>query len=375
MKIIAFYLPQFHEIPENNEWWGQGFTEWTNVKKAKPLFEGHNQPRVPLRDRYYNLLDDGVQQWQVDLANAYGVYGFCFYHYWFDGKMLLEKPVDRFLENKSLNTHYCLCWANEHWTNAWSGREAKVLIEQRYGGPREWLEHFRYFLPHFQDERYIKEHNKPLLVIYRPELIGCLNEMLEFWDAQAKEHGFDGMDFAYQHAGFTVAANRDESHFTYALEYHPNCIQVFRDMRRHPGLKRIKKTMLTFAENTLGINLREKLKNRSKLAHYDYDDLWQEILKLEPRHEKCVPGAFVDWDNTPRRGTRGFVVDGATPEKFEKYLTAQIRHARQDYHKDMIFVFSWNEWAEGGYLEPDTRNGYGYLEAVRRALEQTGELV
>ena len=165
MKIIAFYLPQFHEIPENNKWWGKGFTEWVNVKKARPLFENHNQPRVPLNKNYYNLLDEKTQKEQVKLANDYGLYGFCFYHYWFDGKLLLEKPVEKFLENKSLDTHFCICWANEHWTNAWANKEAKVLIEQKYGNKKEWKEHFDYLLNFFKDDRYIKENNKPLLVI------------------------------------------------------------------------------------------------------------------------------------------------------------------------------------------------------------------
>ena len=371
MKIIAFYLPQFHTIPENDEWWGKGFTEWVNVKKARPMYEGHNQPRVPLNNYYYNLLDDGVQKWQDDLAKKYGVYGFCFYHYWFDGKLLLEKPVENYLNNTDLDTHYCICWANEHWTNAWSGKEAKVLIPQRYGSKQEWDEHFYYLLPFFKDDRYIKKDNKPLFVIYRPELIDCLNDMLEEWDRLARENGFNGISFAYQHAGFTVSPKCDESHFDFALEYHPNCAQVFMSMERNRVFEKIKKAIITFIENKVGINLREKIKR--SLRHYDYDKIWEYINNMKPRNEKCVPGAFVDWDNTPRRGEKGFVVDGASPEKFKKYLKKQIEKARDEYHKDMIFIFSWNEWAEGGYLEPDSYNKYGYLEAISAALSETGE--
>ena len=372
MKIIAFYLPQFHEIPENNAWWGEGFTEWVNVKRALPLYDGHNQPRVPLNNNYYNLLNANTLKWQDDLAQKYGVYGFCFYHYWFDGHKLLEKPVELYLKNSSLKTHYCICWANEHWTNAWSGGTSKVLIEQRYGCKPEWKAHFEYLLPFFKDKRYIKHDNKPLLVIYRPELIDCLNPMLDFLNNLAIAEGFNGLEFAYQHAGFTVSPNCDESHFTYALEYHPNCAQVFMSMGKFPKLQKIKKGIVTFIENTLKINIREKLKP-DELKHYSYDELWKYINDMQPRNDKCVPGAFVDWDNTPRRGVKGFVVDGATPEKFEKYLTKQIAKARDEYKKDMVFVFSWNEWAEGGYLEPDKKNGYGYLEAVAKALTQTDE--
>lgn len=374
MKIIAFYLPQFHAIPENDDWWGKGFTEWTNVKAAKPLFQNHNQPRIPLNENYYNLLDDNTKKWQVDLANRYGIYGFCFYHYWFDGKMLLEKPVNQFLKNKNLNTHFCLCWANEAWTNAWAAKDTKVLIEQRYGGREEWKKHFDYFLPFFQDSRYIKENNKPLLVIYRPELIDCLNEMLDYWNQLAIHNGFDGINFAYQHVSYTLSPKCDESMFEYAIEYQPSCARTLKDMESYPGLKRIKKSLVTWVEKSFGINLQEKKKQIQKLGHFSYDDVWEYIINMKPRNDKCIPGAFVDWDNTPRRNRTGYLADGATPEKFEKYLIKQIQNARENYKKDMMFIFSWNEWAEGGYLEPDTHNGYGYLEAVYSALEKTNEL-
>lgn len=146
MKIIAFYLPQFHNIPENDEWWGNGFTEWTNVKKAKPLYEGHMQPRVPLGGNYYNLLDDNVKIWQADLAKKYGVYGFCYYHYWFNGKMLLEKPMEQMLANKEVDIPFCICWANEPWTKAWVGDERKLLIAQEYGQEEEWKQHLKRFI-------------------------------------------------------------------------------------------------------------------------------------------------------------------------------------------------------------------------------------
>lgn len=374
MKIIAFYLPQFHCIPENDQWWGEGFTEWTNVKNAEPLFSGHNQPRVPLNKNYYNLLNHDTMRWQVDLANRYGIYGFCMYHYWFDGKMLLEKPVDAFLEDKSLKTHYCLCWANEHWTNAWAAKNPKVLIEQKYGGKKEWKEHFEYFLNHFKDERYIKEDNKPLLVIYRPELIDCLKDMMDYWNILAKENGFSGINYAYQHVSYTLSPKCDESLFTYAIEYQPNCAQTFMELDGgSTTFKKIKKQIVIFFEDKLHLDLREAKKKMSPLKHFSYDDIWKFILNMSPRNEKCIPGAFVNWDNTPRRKNAGFVIDGATPQKFKKYLKNQIKRAKNLYKKDMIFVFSWNEWAEGGYLEPDEHDKYGYLEAVRQALDETNK--
>lgn len=373
MKIIAFYLPQFHETEENNKWWGDGFTEWTNVRNAKPLYKGHNQPRVPLNNNYYNLLEKNIKYKQVELANKYGIYGFCFYHYWFDGKLLLQKPVEQFLADKNLNTHFCICWANEHWTNAWANKKTKVLIEQKYGEEKEWKEHFYYLLPFFKDKRYIKIDNKPLFVIYRPELINCLHQMLQFLDNEAKSCGFSGLSFAYQHAGYTFSQHCDESIFDYAIEYHPNCAQQFMNYKKPNVLDIIKKETATFFENKLKINIRETLK-RKELKKYDYDKIWNYIVNMEPRNDKCIPGAFVDWDNTPRKGERGFVIDGGTPKKFEYYMTKQIKHAKCDYKKDMMFIFAWNEWAEGGYLEPDEKNKYGYLEAIKSALEKNGEL-
>ena len=218
MKVIALYLPQFHNIPENDEWWGDGFTEWTNVRKAVPYFEGHNQPEKPLNGNYYNLLDDNVKIWQADLAKKYGVYGFCYYHYWFNGKKLLEKPMEQMLANKSIDQHFCVCWANEPWTKAWVN-ETKVLIPQKYGREKEWKEHFDYLLPFFKDERYILHDGKPLMVIYRPQVIDCISEMITYWNKLAVEYGFKkGLCFAYQTYGME---EKGDSMFDYSIEFQP----------------------------------------------------------------------------------------------------------------------------------------------------------
>lgn len=375
MKVIAFYLPQYHAIPENDEWWGKGFTEWTTLKKAKPLFEGHNQPRVPLNGEYYNLLNDTSKEWQCKIAKEYGVYGFCFYHYWFDGHKLLEKPVNQYLADKSCDLPFCICWANEHWTKAWESKEDTVLIEQRYGDKQQWIDHFNYFLPFFKDSRYIQVDGKPLLVIYRPQLIDCLNEMLDCWTDLAKKNGLKGISFVYQHSSFETASNRDDSRFSYGIEFQPGSALTNMSMKKYGGIYKVKRIVYQWLEKYLGITggLRKLLPGKTALEKQDYDRVWHEILNRTPKNDKYFPGAFVDWDNTPRRGEKGRVMMGASPEKFKKYFSEQVRHARDVYHKDMLFVTAWNEWTEGAYLEPDNKNGYAYLQAIHDALKENGE--
>lgn len=377
MKIIAWYLPQFHEIPENSEWWGEGFTEWVNVKQAVALEENHNQPRIPLDNNYYNLLDDTVKVWQIELAKEHGIYGFCMHHYWFDGKLLLEKPVEQFLANKKLEFPFCICWANEHWTNQWTSSSEKILIEQRYGGKAEWRQHFMYLLPFFKDERYIQMDGKPFMVIYRPELIHCLDEMLDYWVELAKENGLPGISFAYQGTKWDFVAKKDDSRFSYDLEYQP-VLCWNRERQRYLSVRIqdcLPNWVLSVFARPLSLikGLMIRKENRNKEVR-DYDEVWEEVLEYQPVSKKSVPGAFVDWDNTPRKGHRGTYLKNASPEKFQYYLEKQIKRAKQVYHKDFMFLFSWNEWAEGGYLEPDQKNGYGYLEAVKKALENTNEM-
>lgn len=373
MKIITFYLPQFHRIPENDEWWGEGFTEWVNMKKAKPAFEGHYQPRVPLDGNYYDLTDPETMRWQVKLANEYGIYGWCLYHYWFNGKLLLEKPVEHLLNDKSLNIHYCLSWANEPWTNGWATEKAKVLIAQRYGREKEWKEHFDYLLPFFRDERYIKVSGKPLFVIYKTDIIPDMNEMLDYYQKMAKDAGLPGICFAYQALYQNKPTMPDDSRFDLNIYYEPP--YAIRDLthQKHPKLRAVKRKVECFLNMHTKINI-ERLSMSTGLKLFDYDKVWDAILKRNPLSEKCVPGAYIDWDNTPRRPTRGSIHQGATPEKFQSYLSKQIKRAKTVFHKDMIFLFAWNEWAEGGYIEPDERYKYGYLEAVKNALLENGEL-
>ena len=379
MKIIAFYLPQFHNIPENDEWWGNGFTEWTNVKKAKPLYEGHKQPRVPLGENYYNLLDDNVKIWQADLAKKYGVYGFCYYHYWFNGKMLLEKPMEQMLANKEVDMPFCICWANEPWTKAWVGDERKLLIAQEYGKEEEWKQHFMYLLPFFKDERYITKDGKPLFVFYRPDIVPCMKEMIETWDKLAKENVLSGITFAFQSGDYDWNNSKEANLFDYDIEFQPPYASHWlysNDGKFVSALKKCRRLLAGWAGKKFGIDLYRygtaQYKKMTGQTVANYDSMWQKIIEAKPVRSNSIPGAFVKWDNTPRHGERGQINVG-TPEKFEYYLSKQIKHAREDYHEDMIFMYAWNEWAEGGYLEPDEDDKYGYLEAIKRALEENNE--
>jgi len=370
MKIISFYLPQFHEMEENNRWWGKGFTEWTNMKKAKPLFPDHNQPRIPLNENYYDLLDKNTMLWQSSIAKKNGVYGFCFYHYWFGDLQLMEKPLEIFLNNSDIDIHFCFSWANESWTRAWASKKDEILVEQKYGGRDEWQRHFDYLLPFFKDERYILEDGKPVFIIYRPENIPCLNEMLLYFETLAKQNGFTGMCFMYQQVAFKKCGENDDSLFSYNIEYQP--AYALYDMKKEKkqniivsGLKRIKRR---FHIKTRGV--RNALTSVTRIS---YDALWREILAAKP-DGKSVAGAFVDWYNTPRRGNKGWLCDNVSVDSFQKYFSLLVDKVMTEYSTDYIFVFAWNEWAEGGYLEPDEKNEYGYLEAIRKVLSDKDQL-
>ena len=377
MKVIAFYLPQFHDIPENDEWWGKGFTEWTNLKKAKPLYDGHYQPRVPLNKNYYNLLNNDVKRWQAKIAKEHGIYGFCYYHYWFSGKMLLEKPMEQMLADPSIDIPFCICWANDTWTRAWVG-EKKILIEQKYGDKAEWVNHFNYLLQFFKDSRYIKENNKPLLVIYKPENIDCLEDMLKCWNELSIIHGFDGIDFAYQTDGYNKLPNkkRNDSLFRYDIEFEPGLTRELNINHNIKVLRMFKRALTNFTQKVFKSNVFKFVGSGIKGGNgvMSYDDIWEKLLSRTPRSEKSVAGAFVDWDNTPRLGMNGTVIQGASPEKFKGYFSRQVERVRKNIYKnDYIFIFAWNEWAESGYLEPDEKFGYGYLEAIKEVLSRNEE--
>lgn len=349
-KILAFHLPQFHAIPENDEWWGKGFTDWVNVKKAKPLYLGHNQPRVPQDGGYYDLLEESAIRWQMDLAREYGIYGFCYYHYWFNGKLLLEKPLERMRQMED-RLPYCFCWANEPWARTWDGQANHVLMPQYYGGEAEWESHFAYLLPFFEDEAYIKVDGKPVLVLYRTNDIPNCEEMIAYFDRRGKESGFTGIYLVEEKNSF-----QEGMHCTNAdavLNFEP--MYTLRHTRT--TAERIRDKLYGFLFNLFTGN---------QLLVYSYDHAWKKILSrdyVSKDGKKEFRGGFIDWDNTPRKGRKGMVIRGASPEKFGKYLKKQLEYARSE-NSEFIFLNAWNEWGEGTYLEPDKKYGRGYLEQI-----------
>lgn len=374
MKIIAYYLPQFHEIPENNEMWGKGFTEWTNVKKAIPLYKGHEQPVEPLNDNYYNLLDNNVMKWQTDLAKKYGIYGFCFYHYWYNGHLLLEKPILNYLEDKSIDFPFCICWANHDWTSTWAGSEIKVIYRQNYRDRDDWDNHFNFLLPFLRDQRYIKIDGKPLVVLYEVANHPFINQMLDRWQVLAKENGVGPLVFAHQSVTSELSYGVNLSRFDYNIEYQPQYVREL-VLKNNNKIKMTIQGFIKLLFETFNIVHTRKtvpsVQANRKPTVVDYDDIWDKVINMRPSGNNSIPGAFVKMDTTPRIRERGFVTQGMTPDKLYKNLKRQISNCKANYKTDIIFMFAWNEWAEGGYLEPDKKWGYGVLEAIKKALMET----
>ncbi|WP_338658622.1 glycoside hydrolase family 99-like domain-containing protein [Paraclostridium sordellii] len=354
-KIIAFYLPQFHSIPENDKWWGRGFTEWTNTSKSKPLYKGHYQPREPLNDNYYNLLDSNTQEWQAKVAKQNGIYGFCYYHYWFNGKMLIEKPMENMLKNKNIKIPFCISWANEPWTRNWDGRNREVLMHQFYGDRLEWEEHFQYLINFFEDDRYILKDNKPVFLLYRTNSIDNCEKMVEYWNQRCKDYGFDGIYIVE-----TLTGHQKSSHIK-----NSSAVAEMEPMHtiRH-GLP-----ILTQGKRYIIKKLNKYMNIHDRIS---YIKTWDCILKKHRSYndKKVFLGGFVDWDNSARWGKRAMIMEGANPKLFSEYFKKQFEIAKQ-IKSDFIFFNAWNEWAEGTYLEPDKKYEYNYLKEIKKITNNT----
>ncbi len=368
-KVIAFYLPQYHAVPENDRAYGEGFTDWTNVRKARPLYEGHNQPRIPEGENYYNLLSKEVMIDQASLAKKYGVYGFCYYHYWFkNGRKLLEKPVEIMLNTPEIDIPFCLCWANENWTKRWDGGNNEIIVEQDYGDISDLNEHIDYLCGFFRDERYIRIDGKPLLLIYRPELIPNLARMIEIIRERVVKNGFEDIVLATQYPDYYFLF-RNKDLFDYHVQFEPKFIQDYEIEKQRLLRRKIKHFLLSHNMRTIFVSLQRKYQKGKKveLVHRDYDKDWQAIIDYPVDDKKLIAGAFVDWDNTPRN-QRGLVYDGTSVEKFRSYFKKLVVKVQKEYSTDYIFINAWNEWAEGAYLEADEKNGFGFLNAIKDSL-------
>lgn len=357
MKTIAMYLPQFYRTPENDEWWGDGFTDWTAMSKAKPLFKGHKQPKFPLHNYQYDLLKKETLLWQEKLMKQYHVYGLCFYHYWFkNGRKVLEKPAENLLKWKDIEIPFCFSWANESWGRSWSNLANTniwasnfethkehigngILLEQDYGEKEEWIEHFNYLLPFFEDERYIKKENKPLILIHKQEDVVLLEEMCGLWNELAISCGWAGVYIITNYREGTVRNGIDAMLVT------------------EPGTTLTRTFLEKFGD-----------KSRMEVAKYiPYEDIYENALLYVPDTDKKVYyGGFTNYDDTPRKGSIGTVIYNDTPEKFKIYL-ADLYAKNAVHGNEFVFVNAWNEWGEGMHLEPDEEYAYGFLEAIEYA--------
>lgn len=362
MKVIAHYLPQFHEVPENNNWWGTGYTEWTALKNAKPLFSNHYQQRIPMANNYYDLLDIKVMEWQAEIAKAYGIYGFCFWHYWFNNKLILEKPSQNMLNSGLPKIPFCFAWANEPWTRTWYGQENTLLMDQKYGGKGDWKRHFDYLKAYFRDSRYIKIDGKPILLILNSKHINLCNEMLDYFQELSVKDGFSGIYFVQILSRYPMDKRRlsfeaqmcFEPGYTITHKMPP----LWRNIRKTKALSKriINKSILpfNFVENII-----------------DYNEVYKNIINRKDTGSlKVFPGSFTDWDNTPRRQYSSTVYKNSTPDNFGKHFEALVKKHTTSDKSDYIFINAWNEWAEGAYLEPDEKYKFGYLESLKKALEK-----
>lgn len=352
-RVIAFYLPQYHPIPENDIWWGKGFTEWTNVGKAKSLFKGHYQPRVPADLGYYDLRVAETRKAQADMAREYGIEGFIYWHYWFgNGKRLLERPFNEVLESGEPDFPFCLAWANETWKGFAHGMSNRnILIEQVYPGIEDYTAHFYEVLPALKDKRYITVDGKPLFMIYKPVGNPEIKVFMDTWLKLAEENGLSGIYFI------------------------GHCIDPKFSIKEvlDNGFDAVNSTRLlnyTLHFNTIRNKIYSHLNKifRGVPFAYPYKTVSKYFITPdEDNQENVFPSIIPGWDHTARSGSEGFVLTDSTPEYFEQHVKEVIHlvENKQDQHK-IIFLKSWNEWAEGNYMEPDLRWGLKYLEALKR---------
>ena len=379
-RVIAYYLPQFHPVPENDKYWGKGFTEWTNVASAKPLFRGHYQPRIPSDLGFYDLRLPQVREEQAQMAREAGIEGFCYWHYWFGGgKMLLEKPFEEVLSTGKPDFPFCFCWANHTWsTKGWrKDAEVKVIAEQTYPGDEDYISHFNYCLPAFKDRRYITVDGKPLFCIFDPYRFKDVKHFIEVWRNLAVNNGLRGIYFVAL-SNSTSTMRRDiEGNISRVLPDLNSSADVYNDLMAlgFDGINSWGKSraeMLSKGSflHVLNIFLHRHIKFLpsykynypkvlSKKNYYAPEDSWDNV------YPTIIPG----WDRSPRVGKAEGIYINATPDNFQKHVedAVEIVDKRAFEHK-LIFLRAWNEWGEGNYVEPDRKYGHGFLDAIRKAI-------
>lgn len=349
IRPIAFYLPQFYPTPENDEWWGKGFTEWTNVARAQKLYPGHYQPRIPADLGFYDLRIPSVREEQAAMARQAGIEGFCYWHYWFAGRRLLDKVFTEVVETGKPDFPFCLCWANHSWSQkTWDQTKPdRLLIEQTYPGEDDYVAHFNALLPAFKDERYIKYDGKLLFGVYEPTWVPDTQLFFETWNRLAKENGLNGFHFFGLVQGRSKLSNCINKHYD-SVVY--DCLMdVYSD---RPGERRV---------DLLWGRLKRKLLKYPLTVGYDmYADFAE---RFYADHSELIPCIDPDFDHSPRSGAKWLIVHGSTPEKWGE-LYQSVCNAVASRNDGIVFIKSWNEWGEGNYLEPDIRWGKRYLKAM-----------
>lgn len=352
-RVLAFHLPQFHPIPENDEWWGTGFTEWTNTVKARPRFPGHYQPHIPADLGFYDLRLPEARAAQADLARHHGIGGFIYWHYWFgDGRMLLQRPVEEIVASGEPDFPFALGWANQTWSGIWHGAEDRVLMPQRYPGPDDDRCHFDYLLDAFSDPRYITVAGKPLFYVFRPEQLPDAAAFVDTWQTMALDAGLPGLYLVAEVSnllglGMTYASAAADG-FDASLYMHlpVDDSGIGRQAMRVARRLRVGEVLLYRSEPV--------------------------PVPTDSRLGLTYPTVFPGWDNSPRSGARAVIIHGSTPDKFRAHVRFALnRVADLAEEEQFVFVKSWNEWAEGNHLEPDLRWGCAYLEVIRDELSAT----
>jgi lipopolysaccharide biosynthesis protein len=358
IKPIAIYLPQFHPIPENDEWWGKGFTEWTNVTKSQPKFEGHYQPHLPADLGFYDLRLEEARLAQEQMAKAYGIYGFCYYHYWFNRKRMLYEPLDRKLKNPEENLPFMMCWANENWTRVWNGGQTDVLLKQEYSLDDDY-QHILHLISYFKDDRYIKVNGKPVFIIYRPDLFPNIKKTISIWREEVKKAGFIDLFVGFANR-YELNYSIAENGFDFAFEFQP---KVWNIPKVNSPVRSLSKKIIRRIKKKL------KIKIASLVYFYDYSTFAKKQINLKFGN-KILPGITPMWDNSARRNEGAFILHNSTPEKYKNWLI----HIKENYPWDTVpenflFINAWNEWAEGNHLEPCQKWGTAYLEATKEVLK------